>query len=67
MSAAQDPKDRVVELTAGDLPLFCPRSGVPLWSQHPRVFLDVEDTGESMCPYCGTRYVLKGGRPAGGH
>jgi hypothetical protein len=31
---------------------------MPLWSSHPRVFLDIATTGEAMCPYCGTRYLL---------
>jgi uncharacterized Zn-finger protein len=31
------------------------------------VFLDVVDTSEAMCPYCGTRYRLVGGAPVGGH
>jgi uncharacterized Zn-finger protein len=39
---------------------------MPLWSSHPRVFLDVADEGESLCPYCGTRYRLVGGPPKGG-
>ena len=25
------------------------------------------DTGEAMCPYCGTRYRLKGGPRKGAH
>ena len=57
----------VVEVTAKDLPLHCPNPAMPLWSSHPRVFLDVVDTGEAMCPYCGTRYRLVGGAPVGGH
>jgi uncharacterized Zn-finger protein len=66
-SAAQGAKGAlaVVELTAKDLPLYCPNPAMPLWSSHPRVFLDVEATGEAMCPYCGTRYRLaaaSGGR-----
>jgi uncharacterized Zn-finger protein len=51
----------IVEITPADLPLHCPNPAMPLWSSHPRVFLDVEATGEAMCPYCGTRYRLKGG------
>ncbi len=51
----------IVEVTEADLPLHCPNPAMPLWSSHPRVFLDVEDTGEAMCPYCGTRYRLMGG------
>jgi uncharacterized Zn-finger protein len=50
-----------------DLPVFCPNPAMPLWSSHPRVFLDINETGEVMCPYCGTRYRLIGGPPKGGH
>jgi uncharacterized Zn-finger protein len=51
----------IVEVTGKDLPLYCPNPAMPLWSSHPRVFLDVEADGEAMCPYCGTRYRLRGG------
>jgi uncharacterized Zn-finger protein len=29
------------------------------------VFLDVARAGESLCPYCGTKYVYKGAPPKG--
>jgi uncharacterized Zn-finger protein len=57
----------VVEVTAKDLPLYCPNPTMPLWSSHPRVFLDVEAQGEALCPYCGTRYRLAGGARKGPH
>jgi len=57
----------VVEVTAGELPLHCPNPAMPLWSSHPRVFLDIAATGEAMCPYCGTRYRFKGEAPRSGH
>lgn len=50
---------RVVEVTQADLPLHCPMPGDKLWNSHPRVFLAVEEKGESLCPYCGTVYRLK--------
>ena len=56
-----------VELTAHDLPLHCPQPAAPLWSRHPRVYLDVTKTGEAHCPYCGTHYVFKGELPMGHH
>ena len=56
-----------VEVSPADLPVFCPNPKMQLWSSHPRVFLDVADEGEAMCPYCGTVYVLKGGPAPGGH
>lgn len=56
-----------VEITAHDLPLHCPTPNSALWSQHPRVFLDVLKTGEVVCPYCSTKYVFKGEAPKGHH
>lgn len=49
----------VVELAARDLPVFCPNPSMPLWASHPRIFLDVVNEIEAMCPYCGTHYRLK--------
>lgn len=51
---------RRVEIGDADLPLHCPAAAAPLWARHPRVFLSVAETGEALCPYCGTRYVYKG-------
>ena len=61
-----------VEVTAKDLQghgvVFCPNPKMPLWSGHPRVFIDVASTGEGKCPYCGTLYRLKTGEVVGhGH
>ncbi len=60
-------KARLIEITAADLPLHCPMPSMLLWNTHPRVFLPVEKTGEALCPYCGTRYTLKGGASSGHH
>ncbi len=56
-----------IELEAKDLPAYCPNPNMPAWSSHPRVFLDVVDTGEAKCPYCGTVYRLKAGSVVHGH
>ena len=58
-------RDRVnthqqIEVSKADLPLHCPMPEMMLWNAHPRVFLAIEPTGEALCPYCGTRYRLKG-------
>lgn len=50
-----------IEITAADLPLHCPTRQVALWASHPRVFLDITETGQAACPYCGARYRLKQG------
>lgn len=60
-----------VELGAKDLQgpgaVACPNPKMPLWSTHPKVFLDVGSTGEARCPYCGTLYRLKAGEKHGAH
>ena len=58
---------KTIEVTAHDLPLHCPQPGSALWSEHPRVFLDVLKTGEAVCPYCSTKYVFTGEAPKGHH
>ena len=56
-----------IEVTTADLPLHCPMPSMMLWNAHPRVFLPIEKSGTELCPYCGTRYTLKGGATARGH
>lgn len=53
-------KELQVEVTAADLPLHCPLPSQKVWNSHPRVFLPIEKTGDVLCPYCGTRYILRG-------
>jgi uncharacterized Zn-finger protein len=61
----------VVELAAADLvghgSTFCPNPKMPLWSGHPKVFIDVGHSGEGKCPYCGTVYRLKAGEQLHSH
>ncbi|MCW5220621.1 zinc-finger domain-containing protein [Verminephrobacter aporrectodeae] len=60
----------IVELSARELNaqggVFCPRpeAGMPLWNNHPRVYLDLARTGQAQCPYCATVFRLKAGEPA---
>jgi len=56
---------RHIDVTAADLPLHCPTPEMLLWNSHPGVFLPIEETGTALCPYCGTRYTLKGEVKAG--
>lgn len=66
MSHANDTTRRI-DVTAADLPLHCPLPDSPLWSRHPRVFLDVLKTGKAVCPYCSTEYTFSGEKPKGHH
>lgn len=54
-------------VTADDLPVYCPGPHAPLWSMHPRVYIEVVKSGRSICPYCGTAYQLKDGEKVHGH
>ena len=61
----------VVELAAADLVgpgvTYCPNPKMALWSNHPKVFIDVAHSGEGKCPYCGTVYRLKAGEKVHSH
>jgi uncharacterized Zn-finger protein len=61
----------IVEVDGPDLHgpgvVFCPNPKMPLWSNHPRVFIDVATAGEGKCPYCGTVYRLKAGAKLPAH
>lgn len=56
-----------VELLAKDLNpqggVFCPnpKADMKIWNSHPKIYLDVGQTGQAKCPYCGTVYALKAG------
>ena len=45
----------------------CPNPKMALWSNHPKVFIDLTHGGQGQCPYCGTAYKLKAGEVVGHH
>lgn len=61
----------VVEVSAKDVQgpgvVACPNPKMALWSNHPKVYIDVATTGEGQCPYCGTVYRLKAGEKLHAH
>jgi uncharacterized Zn-finger protein len=59
MADAATQQQRVVKVSRAQLPLSCPLPEDSLWNRHPRVFLPVEKTGEAVCPYCSTHYILQ--------
>ena len=34
---------------------------------HPLVYLSLGEAGQIDCPYCGRRYIRRGGKGSGGH
>ena len=58
---------KTIQVSAKDLPLHCPTDEVALWCSHPRVFLDLSESGKASCPHCGTKYQLKAGEKTGHH
>ncbi|BCL75973.1 zinc-finger domain-containing protein [Jeongeupia sp. HS-3] len=65
--ALKENTQRDIEVTAHDLPLHCPMPDMLAWNSHPRVFIDLTQTGEGLCPYCGTHYRLKAGEVIKSH
>jgi len=51
--------ESVFHIKNDQLPLHCPLPEMSLWNQHPRVYLPIEDSGNSKCPYCGTEFILE--------
>lgn len=47
------------DVSKADLPLSCPMPNMRLWDAHPKVYLPIEETGHSVCPYCEAEYFLK--------
>ena len=63
----QDIKQRLIEVTANDLPLSCPMPNMNLWNAHPKVMIPIGQGGEARCPYCGTLYRFMGELPHAHH
>ncbi len=70
--ATQTRKETVIELVAKDLNanggIFCPsaKADMKLWNGHPRIYLDIAQSGSAKCAYCGTVYKLREGEHFGG-
>lgn len=61
MSRAHDvatPRDQIIPISDTHLPLFCPGPQAPLWSMHPRVYIEIAKDGNAICPYCSAHYQL---------
>ena len=59
MSAIANKKIETVVVTEGDLPVYCPGPNAPLWSMHPRVYIEIEKEGHASCPYCSAKFQLE--------
>ena len=57
MSEQKQPS--AIQVTKDQLPLSCPPANAGVHELHRRVFLPIEKTGESTCPYCGAKYQLR--------
>ncbi|WP_456413624.1 zinc-finger domain-containing protein [Thiolapillus sp.] len=56
--AAQQTRASVVKVSREQLPLSCPLPEEEVWNLHPRVYLPIANSGEAVCPYCSTHYLL---------
>ena len=51
--------EKIIVVQAKDLPLSCPTDAMALWNAHPKVYLPIDKSGQEVCPYCGTRFILQ--------
>lgn len=51
--------EQYYEVKMNELPLSCPTDSMVLWNAHPKIYLPITETGEEVCPYCGTHFILK--------
>lgn len=61
------PNEEIILVGADDLPVYCPGPKAPLWSQHPRIYIEVVKNGVATCQYCGAAYALRDGEEPHGH
>lgn len=47
-----------IKVSQDSLPACCPPKDQEHWNQHPRVYLEMSQTGEADCPYCGNHFKL---------
>lgn len=61
MSSTSAPKKEkdIILIGAEDLPLYCPGPKAPLWSMHPRIYIEVVKNKIARCQYCSARYQLR--------
>lgn len=64
---ASSRKPEPIVVSAADLPVYCPGPKSPLWSMHPRTYIEVVKNGVAKCQYCGTEYILRDGDHPHGH
>ena len=66
ISSASDEQactQRQIKVNDSELPLSCPPRDERVWDAHPRVYLPIEEQGEVVCPYCGTKFILLNFKP----
>lgn len=57
----------VIYVGAEDLPLYCPGPKSPLWSMHPRIYIELAKTGTAKCQYCSATYQIREGETPHAH
>ncbi len=47
-----------IKVSKKDLPVSCPQKGTPARDMHPRVYIELNKSQVSDCPYCGAQFEL---------
>ncbi len=51
-------EQKTIKVSKESLPVSCPPKDTPAWDMHPRVYIEMSDSKESNCPYCGNHFEL---------
>ena len=58
MSEKNNKKNNIeIIIKKKDLPLSCPIKQT--WDGHPKIYLDIKEKKQIICPYCGNKYKLQ--------
>ena len=45
-------------VSTNELPFHCPPKDAQKWNMHPKVYLQFDEQGHAVCPYCSSKYEL---------
>lgn len=50
--------EKTYQVNSSDLPISCPTDDMKTWDSHPKVYLEMDETGKATCQYCGAQFIL---------
>jgi len=50
--------EKTYHVNSSDLPVSCPSRDMSTWDSHPKIYMEMSESGEAVCQYCGAQYIL---------